>query len=144
MPVEFLPKDDRNLQGHLGPHFRAPGVGGGIDEVDVVGGDNEADDENGAQIMFLRPNLMMMMVIRLVLFGTHKEKFVATLSPGCLDMRCLGTKFHQFYAFTLSPDILQVFCIESALCDYCPSDNWLIPKSIHLCFMIVGAGHDPA
>ena len=136
MPVEFLPKDDRNLQGHLGPHFQAPGVGGGNDDVDVVGGNDEAEDEGGfhrgVQIMFSRLNVMMMMVIRLVLFGAHKEKFVATLSPGCLDMRCLGTKFHQFYAFTLSLDILQVFCIESALCDYCPSDDWLIPKSIHL------------
>ena len=60
--------------------------------------------------MFSYTNVMTMIVIRLVLFGAHKEKFVATLSPGCLDMRCLGTKF---YAFTLSADILQDFCLES-------------------------------
>ena len=53
---------------------------------------------------------MMMIVIRLIVFGAHKEKPVAALSPGCLNMRCLPTKF---YAFTLSPDILQDFCLET-------------------------------
>ena len=41
---------------------------------------------------------MMMIVIRLIVFGAHKEKLVAALSPGCLNMRCLPKKF---YALTL-------------------------------------------
>ena len=28
MPVEFLPKDERSLQGHQGPHSQAPDVEG--------------------------------------------------------------------------------------------------------------------
>ena len=103
MPVEFCPKDDRTHQGHPGPHFQVPIVGSGNDK---------ADDE----IMFLNTNVMMMNVICLVVFGTHKNKFVATLSPGCFNMRCL----HYYYYFTFS------------LCHF------------HLGFMIVGAGHDPA
>ena len=33
MPVEFLPKDERSLQGHLGSHSQASDVGGGDNEV---------------------------------------------------------------------------------------------------------------
>ena len=42
MPVEFLPKDERSLQGHLGPHSLAPDVGGGDD-----GADDEAGFDRG-------------------------------------------------------------------------------------------------
>ena len=59
-----MPKDDCNLQGHLGPHFQAPDVGGGNhDEVDDGSGNDEADDEGGfhrgEQKMFLRPNIKL-------------------------------------------------------------------------------------
>ena len=47
MPVEFLPKDDRTLQGHQGPHFQAPVVGSGNGEADDEGGFHR-----GVQIMF--------------------------------------------------------------------------------------------
>ena len=82
MPVEFCPKDDRTHQGHPGPHFQVPVVGSG---------NGKADDE----IMFLNATVMMMIVICLVVFGTHKNKFVATLSPGCFNMRCLH--YYHYY-----------------------------------------------
>ena len=50
-PVEFLPKDDCTLQGHLGPHCQAPDVGSGNDEPD-----DECGFHRGEQIMFSRPN----------------------------------------------------------------------------------------
>ena len=80
---------------------------------------------------------MMMIVIRLIVFGAHKEKLVAALSPGCLNMRCLPKKF---YALTLvgggwtgtnSVFYLKFFAFTFSLCHF------------HLGFMIVRAGHDP-